>query len=337
MKRRLATAALSALGMLMLILDSKTALSGAADGVALCIRVAVPSLLPFFVLSMMLTSSLSGTSSKFFRPIGRLCGIPAGSESLLLVGFLGGYPAGAQNVTNAWKEGLISKETAQRMLGFCSNAGPAFIFGIVAVQFDGWWIPWALWGIHIASSLAVGAVLPGKEMGAVARKAAPISIQTALKRSLSVMATVCGWIILFRVLMAFLDRWVLFFLSENARTLVMGALELTIGCTELSAIGNVGLRFVTVSGFLAFGGLCVTMQTVSATEKLGLGAYLPGKLLQTVISIALAFAVQFAFPAVERMEIPPAFMAMLPVLLAVFAIWLRESEKRGRIPGPVGV
>ena len=36
-----------ALGMIVLILDSKTALSGCREGVTLCLNVVIPSLFPF--------------------------------------------------------------------------------------------------------------------------------------------------------------------------------------------------------------------------------------------------------------------------------------------------
>ena len=39
----------AALGMLVLILDSKTALAGAREGIDLCIRTVIPSLFPFFL------------------------------------------------------------------------------------------------------------------------------------------------------------------------------------------------------------------------------------------------------------------------------------------------
>ena len=63
------------IGMLLLIFDSKTALEGARAGIDLCIRTVIPSLFPFFVLSMVLTGALMGTSLLWLRPIGALCGV----------------------------------------------------------------------------------------------------------------------------------------------------------------------------------------------------------------------------------------------------------------------
>ena len=40
------------LGMLALILDGRTAIEGARQGIGLCLRTVIPSLFPFFVLSI---------------------------------------------------------------------------------------------------------------------------------------------------------------------------------------------------------------------------------------------------------------------------------------------
>lgn len=323
--RRIWTAIFASVGMLLLILDAKTALMGAAEGIDLCIRSVIPSLFPFFVLSMLLTGALSGTSLPFLCPLGRLCGVPEGGESLLLVGFLGGYPVGAQTVAQQYRDGTLDKFTARRLLGFCSNAGPAFLFGIVAARFSAPWMGWALWGIHILSALLVGAFLQGKATASVRlERKKPVTLSEALRRSISVMAQVCGWVILFRVLIAFLSRWILWLLPQAAQVVLTGLLELTNGCCSLARIADEGVRFVAASGLLAFGGLCVTMQTLSVTEGLGIGTYLRGKLFQTLLSIALAWIV------INR-DVTPA------VLLALGAILLREIKKRSSNPAAVGV
>jgi hypothetical protein len=128
--------------MILLIVDSKTALSGTAQGVDLCIRTVIPSLFPFFVISVLMTSALLEQPLPFLKHLGRICGIPAGSEGIFLLGLIGGYPVGAQAVAQAWKAGSISEKAAKRMLGFCNNCGPSFLFGIAAVLFRSVSIAW---------------------------------------------------------------------------------------------------------------------------------------------------------------------------------------------------
>lgn len=280
------------LGMLVLILDGKTALAGGAEGMELCFKTVIPSLFPFFVMSNLLTSALSGVPLPVLRPLGQFCGMPKGMETLLISAFFGGYPVGAQTVAAAYRGGQLSREEAQRLLAFCSNAGPAFLFGMAASLFPRRWMAWALWGIHIVSAVLTSAFLPGKNAsGAILPKTKAMSPTEALWQACRVMAAVCGWVVLFRVVIAFLDRWVLWLLPVTARVAVAGFLELSNGCCALASIPNPSLRFLLCSEMLAFGGLCVTMQTVSVTQGLSLRSYIWGKLLQTALSLLLAGAV----------------------------------------------
>jgi len=319
----------SSFGMLLLILDAKTALQGATEGMNLCIRSIIPSLFPFFLMSVLLTDALTGIHFPFLRPLGKICGIPKGSESLLAVGLLGGYPVGAQCVAQAYKTGQLSRHDAGRMLGFCSNAGPAFLFGMVAAKFSSFGMAWILWGIHILSALAVGAILPGKSDCSVQlRSERQETLSGALRRSIGVMAGVCGWVILFRVILSFLEHWFFWLIPEWAQVILSGLLELANGCCSLDGITNEGLRLITASAVLGFGGVCVSMQTLSVTEGLGMGWYFPGKLLQTFFSLILATIFQASFfPEDHRLPILPACILLTMLILCIFVIILWKLQK----------
>lgn len=326
MKKRSYVGLAAAIGMLVLILDSKTALEGARTGIDLCLRTVIPSLFPFFLLSILLTRSLLGSSLPWLGPVGALCRMPKGAEPILISAFLGGYPVGAQAVAAAYNSGHLSKTDAQRMLGFCSNAGPAFLFGMVGTMFSNGATAWVLWLIHIVAALLTAAILPGGSRATVTLESnRTVTLPDALRSALGVMAAVSGWVVLFRVVIAVLNRWALWFLPMELRVAVVGLLELSNGCCELWKIPNEAIRFLICSGILSFGGLCVTMQTVSVTTGLSLKTYCIGKLMQTVFSLVLSIAV--------------ICRTVLPVLavLTVAAGILRKTQKRGSIPAPVGV
>ena len=309
-KRKPYTGIWAAAGMLLLILDARTGFQGAAEGIRLCISSVIPSLFPFFVLSMVLTGAIAGSIWRGLRPLGRLCGLPKGAESLLVVGLMGGYPVGAQSIAQAYRAGSLNEQDARRMLGFCSNAGPAFVFGILGSMFSTPWAAWLLWIIHILSAIAVGIILPGRSSRtAVPPAGQTLSLPEAVERSLKIMAGVCGWVVLFRMILAILNRWMLWMLPQNAQIAAAGLLELTNGCFRLPSIEEQGLRFLLASGFLACGGICVTMQTLSVTGALGLGQYIPGKLLQTGISLVLAGILQnLIFSGTDRSPLLPVLM-----------------------------
>ncbi len=339
MKRRIWTGTAAAAAMLVLILDVKTGLYGAVQGVELCVRTLIPSLFPFFVLSVLLTNSLSGVPIPLSGRIFRLCGIPRGAEGLFLTGILGGYPTGAQAVAQAYENGFLDKASAQRMLGFFSNAGPSFLFGIAAARFSRMRLAWVLWGIHLLSAVLTGILLPGKTQTQVllpSRKS--VSMLDAVKKSLYIMAQVCGWVILSRVLIAFCQRWFLWLLPAWAQATFVGLLELSNGCMELGTIPQDGLRFVLCAGLLGFGGLCVLMQTLSVTGTLGLGMYLQGKLLQSFFSMALAGIAQyFLFDSADTLALGGWQVWALAAVTCVVIPVLYGYKKRSSIPAEIGV
>ncbi len=313
----------SAFAMLLMILDSKTALSGAQEGLSLCIRTVIPSLFPFFVLSSILTRSLMGTELTVLRPLSTFCRIPRGGEALILTGLLGGYPVGASAVADAYKNGQLSRAQANRMLAFCNNAGPAFLFGMASALFPSAWMPWALWAIHIVSALLVSRIFPAHHMSPIqldVKKDATLS--GAVITSVRTMATVCGWVILFRVVIAFFSRWFGAFLPKDALVLLSGFLELSNGCCALAEIGNISQRFIFCSAMLGFGGLCVYAQTSSVTNGLDLRWYLIGKLLQTGLSIALSSLLFYQNGWLT-----------IALLLLIFVFF----RKRSRFPAKAGV
>ena len=310
----------SALAMLVLILDGKTALLGARQGVQLCLQTVVPSLFPFFLLTNLLTSSLAGVPSQALGPLGKLYGVPEGTEPLLLAGLLGGYPAGAQSIAQSYRAGQISRQEGERLLAFCNQPGPAFLFGMVGFLFPRRWMVWLLWGIVLLSALVTARFLgnrPGRAITLPAKKPA-----SPLVAALRATGTVCGWVVIFRVILAFLSRWFLWLVPAAGQALLTGLLELTNGCLLLGSIPDIRLRFVLATGLLTCGGLCVGLQTLSLLEGLSPRSYLLGKLLQTAIALSLTLAVTFGI--------------WLPVAV-LFLLFALARQKRGSIPGKAGV
>lgn len=325
----------ASIAMLVLILDGPTALSGAKSGMDMCLQSVIPSLFPFFVLSILLTSSLAGRSLPILRPLARITGIPEGSESIFLTGLLGGYPVGAQAVSTAHSMGSLTDTEATRMIVFCNNAGPAFIFGITAALMPSSRYAWLLWLIQILSALLTGLLLPGKVSRRITLPTAKQpTVTQALTAAIRIMATVCGWVVLFRTVLAFGQHWLFWLFPAWVQALLTGFLELANGCFSLINVDNIGLRFLLCAGMLSFGGLCVWLQTLSVAGHVPMRLYLPGKLLQSAIAITLALLSQKWMPVGSRLEIS------IPVLVlpaAIIALFFLLGQKSSSIPAKAGV
>lgn len=288
------------MGMLVLILDSRTALSGGAQGVDLCLRTVIPSLFPFLFLSGCFSAAFAGTRLAGLHPLGGVFSLPPGTEYLLIPAFLGGYPIGAQSVAQAYDAGFLRKEKAERLLAYCSNVGPAFLFGMTAGQFGQRHLIWECWAIQILSAWTAARFFGGRKDSPPAAK--PSEGQTAfgIESALWAMLKICGWILLFRIVAAFLERWFLWAAAPWIRVSVIGLLELANGCCCLNQIVDEGLRFVICNALLAFGGLCVAYQTASVCGKLNLRYYFAGKLLQgtaaSVLAAGIYYRLWYLFP-----------------------------------------
>ena len=329
MKKRIACALLAAVGILLLIFDSKTAIAGAQEGLDLCLSSLIPSLFPFLVLSAMLASSFGGACPRQLHHLCRMMKIPDNAAGIFLTGLVGGYPSGAQAVAQAWRNGQLTKPQAQKLLAISNQAGPAFLFGIVAARFDRMGVVWILWGIQILSAILTGILLPAVSDAACSvTNEKSLSLTQALKQGVTTMGYICGWVVLFRMLILFLNRWILWLLPMDVQVFIAGLLELTNGCCQLELVKNQGLRFIICSGLLAFGGICVTLQTASVIGAIGIGHYLVGKLMQTIIALCLAAGMQLFLPYFsERTEISVLIPISIALSIVFCGIFLGKTKK----------
>lgn len=327
-RKRTLISAICAIGILLLVLDSKTAYAGATDGIELCVKVIIPSLLPFFLLCPLLSSSCLGSNAGFLNLLEGICRLPAGTGSLFLIGAIGGYPTGASTINEAYRSGAIDKNTAERMLGFCCNAGPGFIFGVLGNLFKDSWTLWIIWGIHLSCALITGTLLPKRTQTACKiRKGKLLSIPDAINLAVRNMASVCCWVIISRIFINFSKKWLLWLLPNDMQVLAVGLLELTNGCCELSSHPLAGMRFMLASEFLSFGGICVLMQTRSVTRFLGIGMYFPGKVIQSILVFLFSALVQPLLFTAQQMWRPPLLL-VVTILSVGVAILLFLHKKQ---------
>ena len=281
--------ALCLLALFILIFDCKTVIQAVQDGIELCLNTVIPSLFPAMIITENLVNSAGKMSFPALSSIFKYLRLPSGSESIFLAGLLGGYPTGARLVGISFLNGKLSKKGAENILHFCNNAGPAFIFGIFGVLLDNSLLPLALWLIHVASALLVAVCLCKQESFI---SAIPDSKNTAIPQVMlncvKSMGLICGWIILFRVLINFFQKWFLWLFPNEMSSLFCGIWELTNGCISLNTISSTGLRFIISSCLLALGGICVLMQTASLIDEISIMPYIKGKLLQSFFSIVLS-------------------------------------------------
>lgn len=323
MSRKLWGRLAAVLGLIVLILDHNTAMNGAKAGIDLCIRSVIPSLFPFLYLSGIITKNLSHNALGSNKQ--------ADKRMLLFNGYLAGYPIGAQSVSQTYRAKKIGSNELTQLLICCNNPGPAFLFGIVSFSFNQKRLLWVLWGIHIGCSILLYCLIrpDAHKDHAIKDTATNERIHSPqLLIAIRNMAQICGWIILFRVLISILEyRW-LGWMPRTWYITISGLLELTNGCMLLNEIECIGLRFCICALFISFGGGCTLIQTHSVTGGLYTGNYLLGKITEGCYSFLLAYLYQFFFfPHLHRFRSPILLLGLIS-FAAIFST--KTIRKNGR-------
>lgn len=325
-KKHTMQAVFSIIILILLITDTNTASNGAKDGIEICLKVIIPSLFSFLIVATYLNSIILGRRIPILPYITDRLQIPSGGESILLLGLIGGYPVGAKLIADLYHSKKIKKETAHILLGYCNNAGPAFIFGIAGTAFVSPMISFILWIILIASAVITGFLLPKPRPAEIsALPTSEISLSQALKSSIYACASICGWVIVFKILLSYLYTWFPNLPLSPSGIVLTGILELSNGCIAATQMANPVIRFLLYAAFFAFGGLCVLLQTSSITGTLGTGLYIHGKFIQTGISLILScICCRVIFPEYSHTGIF-TITTVLSIIVVSFSVWYANN------------
>jgi len=339
----LTVAAIFACALALIAFPQET-VDAAKSGLTLCYNIIVPSLFPFFVLSSLIVETgtaryLGIACERVMRPMFNVGGDCAAAFAL---GFIGGYPVGAKTVIALYESGACTKSEAERLLSFCNNSGPAFIFGVVgAGVFGSSKIALLLYLAHTVASILVGILFRGWGTRAslglrtepntaahsvertATRKPLAAVFSSCVASSFATTLSICGFVVFFTVFikMMFLSGAFpalatllgtvlapLGLTPQWAERLLTGLVELSSGVWTLrGAAGSITGSVAMAAFMLGWAGLSVHSQVLSFIGESGLSVktYLLGKLLQALISVALIFIIAQFVP----ISVPAVFLA----------------------------
>ena len=312
MKKRLAAAgALCAFAVL--ILTPAEAAESCRYALSLCAELIIPSLFPFFVLSILLNRlGLPAMLGRLAAPLGRMLGVSGTGCTALIMGLCGGYPLGAAYIADMHESGAIGQNEAERLLGFCNNSGPAFIIGAVGSGvFGSVKIGLLLYAVHIFSALAAGLFFRNRSFCGETQPVLLESIDTgsvlaeAVKQAVASILNVCGFVLCFSVMVGLLDAKGLFslacgFLSSLlgwelhfSRALLTGVLELGSAAGAMAGLDLTPHNLALAAGVLGWGGLSVRFQTLAvlAGSKIKGALHLTGRLISASIAAVTAYII----------------------------------------------
>lgn len=307
----LAPIALSFAALFLLMAFSGAAVEGARQGLYTCGSVIVPSLLPFFVVSGLLSElGAPGLLGKLATPItSRLFGVSGVGVTAFILGLSGGYPLGAATVSELYISGELNKKEAERLLDFVNNSGPAFIFGAAGAGiFKSAAIGILIYIAHALSAVILGLVTRRGTSEGVARVRFHTSrfseaFPAAIKRAGFSCAVICSFVVFFASLMGVLRETGLITALAGAISqkwniemsvivaLITGLLELGSGIASLSGFPINAANVALCTFIVSFGSLSVYCQSMAliVAAKLNAARLLPLKLLHGVVAAFISF------------------------------------------------
>lgn len=302
---------------LALVLWPEQAMEAMRDGIKLCGNVILPSLFPFFVLSSLVVElGMSRYLGKLLEPVmAPLFRVNGNCAAALALGFVGGYPVGAQTAIQIYENGQCSRTEAERMLAFCNNSGPAFILGVVgAGVFGSGAAGLLLYLTHLLASLLVGMLFrfykPGEGpqtrrgrgpqfQAANFSKSFTKSVTGALCSTLNICAFILFFTVFLRILahagvLAGAARLLSALLTPLgmdqtwAERLLTGLVEVSSGVSSLTD-GTLSGRLSMAAFMLGWAGVSVHCQVMAFLGDSGLSirTYVIGKLLHGALSASL--------------------------------------------------
>ena len=258
------------LSVLIIVLPSGAI--GAKKGLTLCFSTIVPSLFLFCALSLFAAySGVAKTLGKPLSPISKaLFGLNGEEFSIFLLSLFSGYPVGAKLLSKTYENGGAGRKKALLMLGFCINAGPAFI--VIAVgqimlgsKADGYRLLLA----HILSSFLLALFLSPflkrnweeeNRLPETQRSALPDCFVKSVSDAANSIISVCAFVVLFSALGEIVSSLPL---PISIAKWVRSLLEITVG---INALNRKHLSLIAF--LLGFSGVSVQFQAMAAAKNL---------------------------------------------------------------------
>ena len=282
-------ACLGALMGLLLVFPKESA-AGVTEGLQLCFRSLIGSLLPFLVLSkLFLKRGLHRRlPPRLALLTSRLFSLPESCAGVFLFSMVGGYPVGASMIAQLFAAKEITQTQGRRMLLFCVGPGPAFVLSAVGVGL----LKSAKAGAVLYAAVAGSALVLGVLTRFIRRDASPkapraavpvppvaVCVGDAVRESADAMLLICAFVSLFSALLGVLHA---FSLPPAVRTGAAVCLEVTNACGALA--GKSALPVLAAA--IAWGGVCTHCQLAPfyAALRLGYWRFSLGRALHAALS-----------------------------------------------------
>ncbi|MCI8669181.1 MAG: hypothetical protein HFI34_06650 [Lachnospiraceae bacterium] len=292
----------------MLLLFPDICLSGVNTGIHLCLTALMPSIFPFVLISnIIMRLGVVQIIGKLLYPVMHLffrTSLYGGYA--VFMGFFCGYPLGAKVTNDLLEQHLISEKEANRIICFSNNTSPGYLQNYLLISLLGpvrhkiffillYYIPIILFGIlsgftasHTNRSIET---FQSRRDSDSYNHPEPFSVKTldtCILESFKTMIKLCGYLIIFSILSAFIYQKLPIHLPF--KYFLASLCEITTGSYYLSeSVYPLPVKAVCCIAATSFGGFSTLMQTrsVCTNKNISLRRYFSARLLMAISVILL--------------------------------------------------
>ncbi len=293
----------------------KEIIDGTRNGLNLWLNNIIPVLLPFVVFNNILreTKVLASLPNWFFKPISKILSISINTSKYYILAIFTGYPLGLKISSELYENKEIKKEELLHIIKFFNNASIVFIVGTIGITFyNNKYIGILLYIVHIFSSIILG-ILYSKKVKPTdltyilnTSKNNNLSLSECIINAFYTIINIGSFVIFFSFVGEVLETSKVLhyvhipFLDNNeVKALLLGLLEFTNGIHIISSFDQTPLSLPIISFLLGFGGLSVTMQSISFLKNINISPmiYIKSKLQHGLLaSILTYFITKYFYP-----------------------------------------
>ena len=270
---------------------------------SLCVNVIIPSVFPFMVISDFLYRALDFTSLNCIGSLfERVFKIRRSGIYAFFLGILCGFPLGVKCTADLYSSGKITRNEAERLIGFSNNTGPAFLVCGIGLGLRGSITE----GIILYAVMVTSAVICGFLFSYRAKTEKlnepktdiyyRFSITESIRQAGLNTLNICSYLTFFSCVSGLLYK-------------ILGECRLYIAIIPFLEIGSAAsilsktpllssMESLALSAFaVGFSGFSVHLQALSFLSGTDIGTkkYFIMKLLQGLISVLLAYLAHLIF------------------------------------------
>jgi len=300
--------------ILVFIIQPGTVSQGFFIGMQIWINNIIPFLFPMSILSnILLQYNFLYSILNRFHIISNLIFKSKFAMIPYFISFISGYPSGALAANIMVSNKKISSAEANYLLYFTNNCSFQFIAGAVSYSMLGNFNLYKFIAIpHFLGALILSMLFKNNENSlSYSVKGKPKAahfnevFSSSISKSITGILCVGGVIVIFSIFSQFLTRALSsseLFMSLNSNyrdiiySLLVGALEITNGCSIISAsLLPLQTKLIIINFLISFSGMSITFQTMAVTTDyyLIIGNYLKARFVFGVLSALICTLMLF--------------------------------------------